>query len=220
MAHAGSFERCGVALVTNGRCAPLLRHLVEIWLAFGAELAVAGTVECLSPLAGHDQLHLVPFDASPERHGDCIQAALDAVRRPYALVTGDDILPVGPGWSRPLPLVPRAIQSVRLVSVTSQRWGDWAYYDGRHVYNQRYDERRPGTYITGGSQLLSPEVRERVRYADRAFHRAADIGVCRDAESAGFELRPPVPDGPLLIHLDRWPPHPADPERIHVPLGK
>lgn len=213
-----SMSLVGVALVTNGRCPPLLCHLVERWLSLGAEVAVAGATGAFQHVGEHKDIHLVPFDTSPGRHGDCFQAAIDALQRPYVLITGDDILPVGPEWHGPLPLTPGTIQAIRLISVTGQRWGDWAYYDGRSVYNQHYDEMRPGTYITGGSQLISPEVRAAVRYSSRVFHAAADIGVCHDAVAKGFELRPPVVGGPVLIHLDRWPSHPGDPERLHIPL--
>lgn len=207
----------GVVLISNLRNKPLLVHIASLWLDLGAEVVVSGPG--VSGLAlRNDDLKCIDSEPRIENFGDCLQEAIDAVARPFCLTSADDILPVGPGWRGALPLVPGAIQSIRLLSVTGQRWTDWAYWDGKDVFNQPYHEKRSGTYITGGSQLLSPEARQAATYKGRQFHRACDIRFCLDAERAGIRLLPPVQDGPLLVHLDRWPPDRADPERNHVPM--
>lgn len=211
-------ENLSVAMVTAGRCPELLRFLVERWTSLGAEVSLSGATDVLP--GSRSRLVCTPFSTSPWHHGACFQAAIDAATRPYVLVSADDILPVDDdAWRHRLPTVPNAIQSIRLVSVLGQRWGDWAYYNGSFVANQAYDERRPGTYITGGSQLVGPEVRKAIKYRG-VYRQGADLNYCYAAEAAGFELRPPVKDGPLLIHLDRWPNAPQDPERLHIPLCK
>lgn len=197
-----------VAMVTNGRNPPLLRFLCERWLSLGAEVCISGAVESLlaiPSLVADPRARLLYCDSGPTDHGAHHQVAIDTATRPYVLVTEDDILPVcDEAWLTRLPRTPGSIQAIRLTSVRGRRWYDWATYADAAAQIQAYDQHSPDTYITGGAQLLSPEARAAVRYHGD-FGQGIDVRFCREAVAAGISLLPPVPGGPELIHLDRFP---------------
>ena len=203
-----------VAMAVNGRRSILLlKHIVKCWQDLGARIAVAGPGGYIAELGG---VTLVQHETSPQRFGDAQQAALDALDG-YVLLSNDNILPMAGNWQG-VRMEPDAICTVRLVTILGQRYSDWATLVRGRVVNQGYHEHRPGTFINGGAQLIAPEVRRRVSYRGRVFHRSCDIGYCLDAAKAGCKLLPPMPDGPTLIKLYQFAPHPRDPERIDVPL--
>lgn len=211
----------GVAIASNGRCGPLLLHLVELWLRLGAHVAVAGDDGPHRALDGvfHDRLRLVRTSDKPQHQGDQIAAAFEALAYcDYVLRTDDDILPVGGdsllaaanacgGWIERLEGEPGSIRSVRMIDILGRRWFDWACRTNAGAFVQAYDTQRPRTFITGGCQLWSREARAAVSYAGRPYRTGADAQICEDAVARGIRLLPPSPNGPLLIHLDRKPKH-------------
>jgi FkbM family methyltransferase len=215
-----TLAQVGVALATHGKIPWRLAMVLDAWCALGVPVVVAAPQPVLDQLGDRDGLIPLAADTRPEALGDAMQAAIDAVPRPWALLGADDILPVPHTWrDRPLTLEPGTIQAVELRSELNQRWGDWATYDGTHIMNQPIGGYRPGTFIAGGAQLISPEARRAVSYRGRRYHDGDDIRYCWDAVMAGIRLRPADAGGPLLLHLDRFPPHPSDPERLGAPLA-
>lgn len=217
MSVSSTIANVGIAIASNGRCPPLLAHIVGDWLARGVPVSVAGgdralsACEPLSAGAGHGSLRLVAHPDGPRDQGSQIAAAFDALEDvPFVLLGADDILPVGAegnAWVQQLSLTANSIRSVRMIDMRGRRWFDWACRTDRGAFIQGYDEHRPRTFITGGSQLWSRQARELVSYRGRPYRTGADAQVCEDAEAAGIDLLPPAPDGPLLVHLDRRPDH-------------
>jgi hypothetical protein len=192
----------GVALTTNGRCIPLLRFIIQEWLRLGAEVVVATNRPAANALKSFP-IDVVVYDVSPAGHGDAMQAAFERVRSPYLMTGADDRLPVGPGWMDGLPRIPGSIAAIRLLSVIGQRYYDWAVHTNGRSELQPYSKHAPDTYITGGAQLISPEVRAALSYRNRPFRTAGDVQYCFDAVAAGFKLVAPNEKTPIMIHLDR-----------------
>jgi hypothetical protein len=193
----------GIALTTNGRCVPLLRFITNEWLRLRAELIIATNGETRDALRDLP-ITIVTTDVSPARHGDAMQEAFDRVRSPFVLTGADDRLPVGPGWMADLPRIPRSIAAVKLIDVVGKRHYDWATWSAeKGSWPQPYDMHASNTYITGGAQLISPEVRSVVSYRNRPFRSAGDVHYCLEAAAAGFDLIPPNEHTPIMIHLDR-----------------
>lgn len=199
----------GVAIASNGRCRPLLRHLVLDWRARGATVAVAGGERVAEALKGlGERVRVLTMPDGPSHQGDQLAAAFDALAElDYVLRTDDDILPVGAAWVESLSFVPGSIRAVRMVDLKERRWFDWAARTYAGAFVQDYADHQPHTFITGGCQLWSREARAAVSYAGRPYRTGADAQICEDAEAAGIQLLPPTPDGPLLVHLDRKPDH-------------
>ncbi len=206
----------GVAIASNGRCAPLLQHLVLDWLKRGALVAVAGgdgVVKALGEGAGsgiYYGLRVIHMPDGPKHQGDQIAAAFDALNEScdFVLRTDDDIMPLGlGGWVESLPANPGTIQAVRMIDLRGRRWFDWARRTNAGAFLQDYTAHGPRTFITGGCQLWSREARAAVSYRGRPYRTGADAQICENAEAAGIQLLPPDPDGPVLVHLDRKPKH-------------
>jgi hypothetical protein len=199
----------GVAIATNGRCGPLLRHLVAQWRAIGARVAVAGgrsAMEACQELRGEPPfLHLLELPDGPAFQGDLVAAAFDALDADWTLRVDDDVLPVGPGWIESLPLTPGSLRAVRMIDLLGRRWFDWACRTDEGAFLQDYSEHRPRTFITGSCQLWSREARAAASYRGRPYRTGADAQICEDAEAAGILLLPPEIYGPTLVHLDRRP---------------
>ena len=200
----------GVAIASNGRCGPLLRQVVSDWIRRGAQVAVAGgpkAIEACHNLSSFAYLRLIETDDGPQQQGDQFDAALRALDADFALLSADDIVPVGAAWIETLTLTPGSIRSVRMIDLLGRRWFDWSCRTNAGTFIQPYDSHRPRTFITGGSQLWSREAREAVNYQGRPYRTGADAQICEDAEAAGITLLPPELHGPVLVHLDRRPEH-------------
>ncbi|HEY5657683.1 MAG TPA: hypothetical protein VIY27_07820 [Myxococcota bacterium] len=200
----------GVAIASNGRCGPFLRHVVADWIRRGAQVAVAGgpaAVDACQDLSTFAYLRLIEMGDRPEDQGDQIAAAMNSLDPDFVLIGADDILPVGAAWIESLTFTPGSIRSVRLIDMLGRRWFDWSCRTETGTYLQGYEQHHPRTFITGGSQLFSREARDAVSYEGRPYRTGADAQICEDAEAAGIQLLPPDPRGPLLVHLDRRPEH-------------
>lgn len=210
----------GVAIATHGKYPWRLRLVVDTWHALGMHVSVIGPPQVLRDLPPSPLLQAIPGDTRPEFLGDAIQQVLEASPRPWVLLGACDIVPVAHTWCRnDLVLHEGGIQAVELRSELDQRWGDWAHFDGTSIWNQPVTERRRGTFIAGGAQIISAEARSTISYGGRRYHEGDDIRYCWDAVGAGLALRPAMPGGPVLLHLDRFPAHASDPERLGAPLA-
>jgi len=211
----------GVAIVSNGRCMELLRHIVRTWLDMRVSVSLVGPelvvrdphLDILRVTAGAE-LVLSEADVAPHRHGDAYALAIERCLDPYCLVQADDCLPIGVRWARAVELEPRTLSAIRLLDPLGRRWFDWAVHDetGERPgsYLLPYGVHRPGAYITGAAQIWSPEARDAVSYRGRGFRQLADVRVCWEAQAAGIELRSPRETTAAVIHMDR------KPERIHM----
>jgi len=200
----------GVAIASNGRCAPLLRHLVERWVALGARVAVAGGTKAVLAVLDLPHVDVVETSDVPQKQGDQIASAmeaLDAKGIEFVLRCDDDVLPLGDGddWVGRLILEPGTLRAIAMIDLLGRRWFDWAVRAKGATYRQPYDQHLPGTFVTGAAQLWSREARRLVSYRGRAFRTGADARVCEEAERAGIKLCPPSSGGPVLVHLDRTP---------------
>lgn len=197
----------GVAIGSNGRCPPMLQHIVRDWRMRGAVVAVAGGAKATKPverLGIGVRTSTVPD--GPQQQGDVFAEAMRLLEDcDYVLLSADDILPVGFGWIERMPKNPGSIQAIRMIDLLGRRWFDWARRTHDGAFLQAYSSHAPRTFITGGSQLWSREARAAVSYRNRPYRRGQDAQICEDAEAKGIKLYPPAPDGPLLIHLDRMP---------------
>jgi hypothetical protein len=142
-----------------------------------------------------------------------MQAGFDSVRSPYVMTGADDRLPIGIGWMWGLPRIPGSIAAINLLSVRGDHFYDWATYKDGISAMQPLNECSPDTYITGGAQLISPEVRSRISYRNRPFRTPGDVNYCFEAVAAGFKLVPPSRTTPTMIHLDPT----APPQLTSVP---
>lgn len=209
----------GVAIVWSGRAPLLLDVVLRRWAELNAKVVVAAPATDLSNLRGPHQA--LVHSTKREEVGNARQAALEAFPENICVIpSDDDVLPLGEtaewcSWMRNRP--DNAISALRLISVLEQRWCDWAYFDGVQIRNQEYHQRLKATYITGPAQVIPLRVRQKVSYRGLRFHEGDDITYCRRAEEQGFVLLPPT-DAPISMHLDRLPPHPSDPERLHIPI--
>ena len=223
-------KKLGVAFVTNLRSPVCLGVILNAWrevsLITGAPLPVSiacapQAVDRVKELA--PWVITVPHAVDPENFSIVRQASYDALPEDHwVLSSDDDVLPVVKTWTEgaiQALLHEDAISAARLVCVSGQRWSDWAYIDSAGlVRNLPYDETHPKNYITGAAQVIAPSVRHAVKMPHLAFHRGGDIGFCNRARELGFELMPPTVSTPLLLHMDRLPSRPGDPERNHIPL--
>ncbi len=205
-----------VVIVTTGRNPPLLRTLASTWLELGhVVVCVLPDTSMLPPAEG---LVRIEGPTTGTDFGAAIDAAIAACPPGDVYLGADDVLPCGGDWSVLADTPVDAICAIRLRSVTGQRWGDWARYDGVHVANlsEKTDDAR--AFIAGNAMVLRGRARTEMRWSGRGWHQGDDILVCWEAVALGITLVPPAPDGPVLVHLDRLPPSPADPDRIGVDL--
>lgn len=207
-------EQLGVAIVSLGRCPPLLAHLCRRWRALGAEVSLVGTAVTLAAVEAEGlspsvvapgvsvaDMWRTEFDPTPEMHGDAIALAFEQVRRPYVLLQADDMLPVG-DWSKP-PCVPSAIAAIRVVDMLGRRRYDWGMHVEGRSYLLAYGQFSQHAYITGAAQLWSPEARQAVTYRGKPFRTHGDVRVCWEALRVGISLVSPRDHTPLCVSLDR-----------------
>lgn len=193
-------------ILSNGRCIPLLKFLVNRWLNLKA-ICIVGTTEAIAKhLPNGCNIEIV--SVAPKDHGSALQQLLEVSTTEYTLISADDILPIENDFVQRIPRNSgKTISSIQLLSVTGDRWYDWAIHKNGLSYLQDYEDHEPGTYISGGAQLISKEVIKSSSYADLGFHAPSDVHYCKRAIEAGATLYPPKFDGPTLIHLDRFTQH-------------
>ncbi|MCB9737984.1 MAG: FkbM family methyltransferase [Deltaproteobacteria bacterium] len=205
-----------VVIVTTGRNPPLLRTLVMTWLELGHVVVCAlPEASMLPPAVG---LVRIEGPTTGADFGAAIDAAIAACPPGDVYLGADDVLPCGGDWSVLAVTPPDAICAIRLRSVSGQRWGDWARYDGVHIANLSEDAHDTRAFIAGNAMVLRGRARTDIRWSGRGWHQGDDILLCWEAVALGITLVPPSPDGPVLVHLDRLPPSAADPERLGVDL--
>lgn len=219
----GPHSRChdisqlpAVVIVTTGRNPSLLRTLVGTWLKLGHVVVCALPDASILPDA--ERLVRLEGPTTGADFGAATDAAIAACPPGDVYLGADDVLPCGGDW-RALAATPAdAICAIRLRSVTGQRWGDWARYDGVHIANIAEGVRDARAFIAGNAMVLRGRARRDLHWTGRGWHQGDDILVCWEAVALGISLVPPLPNGPLVTHLDRLPPSAADPERLGVDL--
>lgn len=193
-----------VAIITNGRCIPLLKYLITRWLSLEAKCIIGTDANIIRSM--NQPAHFIEVSTALEDHGSSIQTLLKASTTEFTLLSADDILPIEDDFVQRIPRNRgTTISAIKLLSVTGDRWFDWAVHQNGLSYLQDYGDHLPGTYISGAAQLISKGAIEVASYADTSFRgKGSDVIYCSRAVQAGVQLFPPGPNGPTLIHLDRF----------------
>lgn len=200
----------GVAIVSNGRCLPLLAFVLQTWTTRGARVALVTdrtTALALSAAGAVDSVRLaVVPDTGPPACPANHQLAIELCDQPAVYVGADDVLPVA-NWDRAV-LHADAVQAIRLLDVLGRDHYSWAASSIGIVGTTMAACTAPATYysartyITGNAQLIGRAVYQRISYA-RCPIDAYDVHYCRQVQAAGLPLYPPVEGGPVAVHLSQ-----------------